>query len=75
MLTSPLNPGPDLYLRVRIGFISQGTTLAAWCKERSIYPTNAKSAIVGVWDGPKARELRDQIVQAAQLARRKKTAA
>ena len=70
MQINNLTPGYDLYLRVRAGFVAKGSTLGAWCRERGINPTNARSAIVGAWNGPKGRELREDLIVASGVAPR-----
>lgn len=67
MQINNLSPGPDLYRHVRAGFVAQGSTLTTWCRERNINPTNAKSALVGAWNGPKGRQLRRELVEASGI--------
>jgi len=62
----PINKA--LYVKVRSGFVAQDTTLSAWCKNKGINPSNAKACLMGNWDGPKAKELRQQIVEASGLS-------
>ncbi len=38
---------------IRIAFISQGTSLHAFCKENGIHRPNAKKAFSGYWNGKK----------------------
>lgn len=64
-----VKPGPDLYQQVRGGFIARGTTLAAWCREHGHNPTNARSALVGAWNGPKGRELRKRLAEDSGVIR------
>lgn len=51
--------------RIRAGFVVQGTSLTAWCKERGVRHQNARKALDGVWTGPKAAALVEEILQAA----------
>ncbi len=60
-------PGPDLLRAVRAGFVLQGTTFSTWCGDHDISRSNARQALIGSWDGPKGRELRDRIVKAARI--------
>lgn len=60
-------PSSDLYNRVRCGFILQGSNLSTWCKENDVHPTNAKACLIGMWGGPKGKELRDRILKAAKI--------
>ncbi len=61
-------PSRQLYNQVRGAFVSKGTSLNKWCKANQINPQNALTCLVGSWDGPKAKELRQQIVEASGLS-------
>ena len=54
-----------LYRLVRAGFISQGTSLAAWCRANGVHRQSAEKALLFKWDGPKAQELRRRVAEAA----------
>lgn len=60
-------PGQELYLKVKAGFVMQGKTFTNWCRENDVNPTNAKSALIGAWNGPKGRQLRETIVKHAVI--------
>lgn len=60
-------PSKALYLQVRAGLIMQGLTLTGWCRDREINPTNARAALVGAWDGPKGKDLRADLIDAARI--------
>lgn len=60
-------PSKALYLQVRAGLIMRETTLAEWCRERGMNPTNARAALVGSWDGPKGKALRADLIDAARI--------
>lgn len=60
-------PGLSLIREVRIGFIRQGTTLAKWCEENGVKRSNARTSLVGLWNGPKGQALRARIIVAAKL--------
>jgi hypothetical protein len=64
------NPGLDLARQVRAGFVLQGSSLGRWCKQHGVLRQNALSALVGSWDGPKGRALRNRIIKAAGLSLR-----
>jgi hypothetical protein len=51
--------------QIRAGFVSQGTSLHAWCQTNGIDTQNARKAIVGIWTGPKATALVARIEGAA----------
>ncbi|SFT99970.1 hypothetical protein [Halomonas saccharevitans] len=70
-----VKPGQELYQQVRGGFISRGTTLAAWCREHGHNPTNARSALVGAWNGPKGQELRRRLAEDSGVIRASQAAA
>lgn len=65
-----LKPGPELYLRVRAGFVAQGLTLTGWCRQEGHNPTGARSALVGAWNGPAGRKLRDELLVASGVVHR-----
>lgn len=60
-------PGKPLYHKVRAGFVDQGISLNRWCKENGYRIENARSCLTGNWDGPKARQFRQEMVAAAVL--------
>jgi len=60
-------PGKDLYQKVRGGFISQGLTLTGWCRDNNMHPSNARSSLIGSWDGKKGRELREKLIIASGM--------
>jgi hypothetical protein len=47
-------------------FKMKGTTLNKWCNENGIAMTNARTYLLGKRNGPKAREWRRRIVEAAE---------
>jgi hypothetical protein len=61
------NLGPDLVRSVRAGFVMQGTTLGAYCRNHNIRLQHARSALLGGWNGPKGTQVREQLLQAAGL--------
>lgn len=68
MNTPPHNapsPGQELLDAVKAGFVLQGKTMAGWCKENAICRINARTALLGNRNGPKAIALRKQIVEAS----------
>lgn len=66
-----LTPEPSQYLlrRVQAGFVLQGTSLRAWCLKQQINPTLARSALLGSWNGPRGKQMRARVAQAAQIQR------
>lgn len=42
---------------IRAGFVSQGTSLHAWCRQNGVDTSNAYKAISGKWSGAKAERL------------------
>lgn len=67
-------PSKQLVNQVRAHFISQGTSLSAWCREHGHYPSNVRQALQGTWDGPKGRALRTQLCKEAGLMQTRKAA-
>lgn len=57
-----------LHSKIRGGLIARGTSFAAWCKERGVKPPNAYQAVMGVWVGPKASALVEELKQAAGVS-------
>lgn len=68
-------PGQVLYRKVRIAFISKGTTLGAWCKAHDINAAAARAALIGGWNGKGGRDLRTRLIKASGLARHEHQAA
>lgn len=60
-----VSAGRDLYLRVRAAFVTRDTSLRAWCIKNHVFLQNARDCLLGVWDGPAAKELRRRICEAA----------
>jgi hypothetical protein len=55
-----------LYQQVLGGFVFQGTYLSRWCRENGIKRQNARKALLGEWNGPTAKVLRQRIVEASR---------
>jgi hypothetical protein len=65
-MVSDLDNRENLYLSVRVAFVSKGSSLHAWCNENGIAMPNARAALLGTWNGPKADALVKRIRQAAR---------
>jgi len=61
-------PSQKLYLEVRAGFVTQGTTLTGWCRQHEVNPTNARAALAGIWNGPKGKKLRAELIKASGMS-------
>lgn len=61
------NPGEPLMLAIRAGFIQQGSNFSAYCRQNGIDRANARTAILGTWNGPAAQKLRNRISKAAGI--------
>lgn len=48
---------------IKGAFVAQGISFSEWCRNNNVTPSNAKSALIGAWDGPKARKLRTKLIQ------------
>lgn len=68
-MTTPA-PGLDLHLKVRAGFVAQGTSMKRWCKDQGITPSNARDALIGRWNGPKGIALRNRLMKASGMEQR-----
>lgn len=60
-------PSLELHNRVKGGFIAQGLSLTAWCKNNGVKPSNIKQCLIGAWDGPKAKELRARVIDDSRI--------
>lgn len=67
MNSNQIPTGKQLYVRVRSGFVAQDTTLTAWCRENKVPRQSAVMCLSGMWDGPKAKELRSRIIRASGI--------
>jgi len=56
---------PERYLKVRVAFMTRGSSLHAWCKANLVAMPNARAALLGEWVGPKATALVERITKAA----------
>ncbi|MCA8878616.1 MAG: hypothetical protein KDA73_01400 [Rhodobacteraceae bacterium] len=52
---------------IRSGFLSQGTTLASWCRENGYQRSNVYKALNGEWSGQKASEVRSAVLKASGI--------
>lgn len=50
---------------IKVGFVLQGTSFSAWCRQNQINPSNARMALRGGWRGPAAEKLVKRIKKAA----------
>lgn len=46
---------------IRAAFVQRGTSFHAWCKKNDIDPHNARKAVLGIWNGPKATKILEKI--------------
>lgn len=67
-MANQITPGKKLFSQIRAGFIAQGTSYSKWCRENGVSRQNAKLSLIGVWDGPKSRAIRERIINAAEIA-------
>lgn len=68
MEINQLSPGQSLYATVRAGFIVRGTTLNAWCRENDVARPTVVAALMGTWNGPKGRAMRERVVVASGIS-------
>lgn len=65
MVSEP-DTGKNLLLRVRTGFVAQGSSLNAWCRANGIHIQNARMTLLGNWNGPKGKELRGRLIETSE---------
>ena len=65
--SNDLAPGPELYVRVRQGFVGQNSSLNRWCMDNGVNRHGAVSCLKGVWNGPKGKALREKIIKASGI--------
>ena len=58
-------PSPDLYAKVRAGFVRQGTTLNKWCIAHGLPRQNARAVLLGQWKGPTATLVMTALLEAS----------
>lgn len=61
------SPGQALLREVKAGFILQGTSVTRWAKDNGMHPSNVRNVLLGTWDGPKGRELRNRVIKASRI--------
>jgi len=61
------SPGQDAYRAVRGHLIIRGRSLRAVCLEKGVRHQNARDCLLGVWRGPKAKVLFDDLCHEAGL--------
>lgn len=49
--------------RITAGFVLQGTTLTAWCRQEGVHRPNLIKAIKGEWKGPTAAALVNRVAE------------
>jgi len=62
-----MQPGKELINEVRAGFVRQGTSLNAYCRENDISGKNVHKLLNGNWNGPKAKAIRKKIMEASKV--------
>jgi hypothetical protein len=62
-----LSPCLNLYYRVKGGFVSQGGSLTAWCRKHEVDSSSARAALVGSWNGPKGKALREKLIESSGI--------
>lgn len=68
MNDNEFNPSTALYHQVRGGFATQGTSLSKWCSLNGSKIQNARACLVGIWNGPKGKQLRAELIIASGIA-------
>ena len=60
-------PAGDLLCSVRAGFVAQGTSLAAWCRERGVARQYAAKILQTEAGGQAAANLRQRLLDASGI--------
>ncbi|MDO6525787.1 hypothetical protein Q4519_08825 [Motilimonas sp. 1_MG-2023] len=68
MNVNTLQPSRELYNQVRAAFILKGSSLSSWCGSNDIKQQNAMSCLVGTWNGPKGKALREKLIMASGIS-------
>jgi len=55
------DPSPELMRAVRAVLVLRGQSLGSWARANGVQRQNLCKAILGEWDGPKARDLIDRL--------------
>ena len=63
-------PGALLYRQIKAGFCLQGLTFKDGCETAGVNRENARKALFGMWNGPKAEEARNRLYLAAGFKNR-----
>ena len=58
-------PGALLYRQIKAGFCLQGISFKQGCESAGVNRENARKALFGLWNGPKAEEARTRLYMAA----------
>lgn len=67
MNINEISPGKRLYNQVKSGFILKETTFTKWCRENGVARSAAIACLMGAWDGPKGKQLRQILISEAGL--------
>lgn len=62
-----MQEGKELTQEVRAGFIKQGTSLAAYCRDNNIDSSNVYKALRGKWNGKKSQALIKKLIDASKV--------
>lgn len=66
LIISGPDTGKKLLIRVRAGFVGQGTTLNAWCRANGYHIQNARMALLGRWRGPAGKALVIRLIKESE---------
>lgn len=58
-------PGALLYRQIKAGFCLRGISFKEGCESVGVNRENARKALFGLWNGPKAEEARTRLFTAA----------
>lgn len=69
MIKLSSEPGALLYRQVKAGFCLKGISFKEGCESAGVNRENARKALFGLWNGPKAEEARNRLYVAAGFHR------
>lgn len=55
----------EMYQKVKGGLIAKGDSVTAWCKRNGTSVSNLRQAFYGSWNGERAKELRNKVIEEA----------
>lgn len=60
-------PSKKLWSKIKAAFVLNDSTVTTWCKGEQKNVTNVRGAVIGSYDGPKAKAIRKEVIEASGL--------